>query len=94
MEQLLPILLLALVFYLLIFRPMRARQKELAALQELQNALQPGVRIMMASGIFGVVQSVSDDEVILEIAPNIDITIAKGAVASVETESSDPLLGD
>lgn len=90
MEQILPILLLALVFYLLILRPMRNQKKEFAALQELQSSLVPGTRIMMVSGIYGVVKSVHEDEIILEIAPATDITIAKGAVANVVIDEPDP----
>ena len=94
MERILPFLLLALVFYLLIFRPMRARSKEIANIKSLQDSLQPGTRIMMASGIFGNVRGVNDDEVILEIAPGTNITIAKGAVAQVEVDEAGPLPGD
>lgn len=88
MEQLLPILLLAVVFYLLILRPMRARQKEFVALKELQDSVQPGSKIMMASGIFGTVREVADDTIVLEIAPGTHITIARGAVATVEDDNA------
>ena len=94
MEQLLPFLLLALVFYLLIFRPMRARSKEISNIKSLQESLEPGTRIMMASGIYGTVRGVNDDEVILEIAPGTNITIARGAVAKVEEDDADLLPGD
>lgn len=87
MEQVIPFLLLAVVFYLLIFRPMRARQKEFAALKELQDSVQPGAKIMMASGIFGTVREVNKEEIVLEIAPNTNIVIARGAVAVINTDA-------
>lgn len=93
MEQILPLFLLALIFYLLIFRPMRARSKEIANIKLLQDSLQPGTKIMMASGIFGTVRGVNEDQIILEIAPGTNITIAKGAVAQVEVEDAGPLPG-
>lgn len=90
MEQVLPFLLLALVFYLLILRPMRARQKEMGSIKALQDSLQPGTRIMMASGIFGVIREVHEDEVVLEIAPGTNITIVKAAVTQVEIDPDEP----
>ena len=49
------IALLALVFYFLILRPQRKRQQ---AIQQTMNALSPGDRVMLASGLFGTVVSV------------------------------------
>ena len=91
MEQIIPFLLLAVVFYLLIFRPMRARQKEFVSLKQLQDSVEPGSRIMMASGIFGTVVEVEEESLVLEIATGTEITIARGAVATVEGASQDPL---
>ena len=49
------IALLALAFYFLILRPQRKRQQ---AVQKTMNALSPGDRVMLASGLFGTVVSV------------------------------------
>ncbi len=49
------IALLALVFYFLILRPQRKRQQ---AIQQTMNAISPGDRVMLASGLFGTVVSV------------------------------------
>ena len=48
--SLLPFVLIALVFWLLIVRPQRRRQQELSSTQA---SLGPGVEVMLGSGIFG-----------------------------------------
>ncbi|QNL95600.1 preprotein translocase subunit YajC [Aeromicrobium senzhongii] len=78
-----PLALLALVFFLLIIRPMRERQKQFTALRQMQDALQPGVRVMISSGIHGTVRSLDDDTIGLEIAPGVVVTVARAAVAEV-----------
>ena len=52
--SLLPIVLLLVIFYLLVMRPARARQKDY---QNTQAALEPGRRVMLASGIYGASSS-------------------------------------
>ncbi|MGZ5409669.1 MAG: preprotein translocase subunit YajC, partial [Aeromicrobium sp.] len=46
----LPLVLLVLVFWFLILRPMRKRQQQFAATQK---SIAAGSRVMLASGIFG-----------------------------------------
>lgn len=77
---LLPILLIGVVFYLLIMRPARARQKKQA---EMMSALQPGTRIMTTAGIYGTLVAMEGDEADVEIAPGVVIRVVKAAVAKV-----------
>ncbi|RZK82615.1 MAG: preprotein translocase subunit YajC [Methylobacterium sp.] len=79
----LPLILLALVFFLLIIRPMRERQKQYSALRQMQSALKPGARVMISSGIHGTISTIDDETVGLEIAPGVVITVARAAVAEV-----------
>ena len=95
MEQLgavLPFVLLALVFWLLVVRPTRRRQQELA---RIQGSLQLGSEVMLSAGIFGVVTGIPDDPadnvVAVEVAPGTVLKVARQAVARVvETSSTDP----
>lgn len=89
MEQLLPIALIVIVFYLLVMRPAQARQKQYRELQAMRETVAPGMRIMMTSGIHGTVVSVAEETVVLEIAPNTPITIAKAAISTIEPSSGD-----
>jgi len=77
---LLPILLIGVIFYLLILRPSRNRQKQQ---QQLLNELTPGAQIMTTAGIFGTVTSVEDDEVTVEVAPGVVLRMVKAAVGRV-----------
>lgn len=76
----LPLLLLVLVFWFLILRPMRKRQQQFAATQQ---AVAAGTRVMLASGIFGDVVSVNDETVELKIAPETTVTVARQAISRV-----------
>jgi preprotein translocase subunit YajC len=78
--SLLPIVGIALLFWLLIIRPASRRQKEL---RRLQNSLNVGDEVMLTSGIYGRLTSVDDDEFHVAISDGVEIKIAKGAIASV-----------
>lgn len=76
----LPLLLLVILFWLLVLRPARARQREFAGLQE---QLAPGLQVMLASGIHGELVSVGEDTIELRIAPQTVITVARQAVGRI-----------
>ncbi len=78
----------AVAFFFLIIRPQRKRQQ---AQQQMQRSLQPGARIMTSAGIFGTVRGVTDDEISVEIAPGVVITIVPGAVSRVIPIEATPL---
>mgnify|MGYP001327209913 CR=1 FL=1 len=85
-QDLIPLALLAVVFWLLIIKPMKARQKQFAALRSMQEALEPGARVMISSGIYGTIRSLSEETVELEIAAGTTITVARAAVAEVQDQ--------
>lgn len=76
-----PIVLMLLIFYVLLFLPMRRRQK---ALQKLIEGLKRGDRVITNGGIHGEVAEVQDGLLQLKIAPNVKIKIAKSAIAGLE----------
>lgn len=78
--QYLPLLLLAILFWLLVLRPARSRQREFAGLQ---GRLTPGLQVMLASGIHGELVAVGDDTVELRIAPDVIVTVARQAVGRI-----------
>ncbi|MFM7597760.1 MAG: preprotein translocase subunit YajC [Actinomycetota bacterium] len=86
---LLPILLIGVVFYLLIMRPARNRQKKQ---QAMMAALQPGSRIMTTAGIFATVVEMDDDNASIEIAPGVVIRVVKAAIGRVLDEPESPEL--
>jgi preprotein translocase subunit YajC len=75
-----PFVLIALVFWLLIVRPQRRRQQELS---NTQSNLQPGVEVMLGSGIFGTVVSLEQETVHIQVAPGTTLKVARQAVVRV-----------
>jgi preprotein translocase subunit YajC len=82
---LLPFILIIAVFWLLILRPQQRRQREL---RDLQSSLTAGDDVMLTSGIFGTVTGITDDHVLVEIAPGVTIKVARGAIAQTKTTES------
>jgi preprotein translocase subunit YajC len=78
--SLLPIVGIALLFWLLIIRPASRRQKELV---RMQSALEVGDEVMLTSGIFGRLTSTEGDHLTVELAPGVTVKVARGAIASV-----------
>lgn len=79
----LPLVGIALLFWLLLIRPQARRQKELA---RMQSALKAGDEVMLTSGIFGTLQESSDDQLRVEIADGVTIRVARGAIGSLAQE--------
>lgn len=66
------------VFYFLMIRPQRKRQKEH---DELVQELQRGDKVITSGGIYGVIESLSQDSIVLKIESGATIRIARGSVA-------------
>ncbi len=81
----LPLILIFLVFYVLIIRP---QQKKVETQDKMIKALQRGDRIVTSSGIHGkIVKLEGDDNVILEIADNVNIKIVRSHVGSLAAKT-------
>ncbi len=68
------------IMYFLMIRPQQKRMKEH---QALINAIQPGTRVLLTSGIFGTVRHIGERQVIVELAPGTEVTMIKGNIAKV-----------
>lgn len=82
-----PILIIGVIFYLLIFMPMRRKQKKLEAMIA---ALRNGDKVITSSGIYGVVAGVKDKTFILKIAEQVKIEVAKNAIAGLQSPEEPP----
>ena len=74
---LLPLVAIGLLFYLLMIRPQARRQREV---RQMQSTLNLGDQVMLTSGIYGEVRSLDDDRVRVEIAHDVVVEVARGAV--------------
>lgn len=85
MASILPLLIIPL-FYVLVLAPQR---KKVRQQQSLIAALTPGTRVMLTSGIYGILREVGGDTIRLEVAPGAVVEVAKGAIAR-RVDASDP----
>ena len=73
------------IFYFLIIRPQRKKQKET---QAMIAAMKKGDKVTSIGGIRGTVQSVKDDSVIVKVDSGTSLEFTKSAIASVDNGSS------
>jgi preprotein translocase subunit YajC len=87
--QLLPLVLIFVVFYFLIIRPQQKKVKDHKAMVE---ALRRGDRVVTTGGIIGTVTKVTGDrEVGLEIADGVRVRVLRSMISEVvaRTEPGD-----
>ncbi len=80
--QILPLILIFVVFYFLLIRPQQKRQKEH---REMLGKLKRGDRVLTAGGIIATVTRVKDgaDEVEVEIAPNVRVSVLRSTIGDI-----------
>ena len=79
-----PIIILALgAMWLIVIRPQRRKQK---LQQGMQSDLAVGDEVLTAGGMYGKVTRIDDDEVRVEIAPKVEVRLARRAIAAQLTE--------
>ena len=76
-----PLLIIFVIFYLLIFMPMKKRQKKV---EQMIVALKNGDRVITSSGIYGVVAGIKDKTFIIKIADQVKIEVAKNAITGLQ----------
>lgn len=74
------ILVVVVAFYMLMIRPQRRRQQQA---QQKQNSVQPGARVRTTAGMYATVVDVDGDDVILEVAPGVEVRYMKRAIMDV-----------
>jgi preprotein translocase subunit YajC len=77
---LLVMMLVLVVMYVLMIRPQRKRQQEHASTI---NRLAPGDEVLTQGGIFGVVEAVDGDDLVVEIADGVSVHVTRKGVAAV-----------
>ena len=84
-----PLALIVAIFYFLILMPMKRRQKKI---DEFQQALKVGDRVVTTGGIYGQITRVADKSVQLQIADKVRVEIARAAIGGYQGQ--DPLVTD
>ncbi len=78
MAQLIPLILLFVIFYFLIIRPQQKAQK---AHQEMINSLKKGDKILTNGGLVAEVVKVEDDFIKIKLNDEVVVKLAKSYVA-------------
>jgi preprotein translocase subunit YajC len=82
--QLVPIFAMIAIVYFVLWRPQQRRAREQ---REMVRAARRGDAVVTTGGLIGkVTKSVDDNEVELEIAPNIRVRLARSGIAEVRSK--------
>ncbi len=76
--NLIPLVLIFVIFYFLLIRPQKAKEKEHRKMLELLNK---NDEVVTLSGIHGTVVNVKDKTVILRVDENVKLEIEKNCIA-------------
>jgi len=71
------------IMYLLVFRPQQKQRKQHQAMIE---ALKAGDKVLTSGGIYGTINGIDGDTVILKISsePQVKVRVARTAISQVE----------
>jgi preprotein translocase subunit YajC len=77
-----PIIILALfgLLYFVMIRPQRNRQRQA---QQMQSQVMPGQRVRTTAGMYATVVSIEGDDVVLEVAPGVNVRYMRRAIMGV-----------
>lgn len=78
-EQFFPFILIGLFFYFILIRP---QQKKYKSHGDFLSKLKRGDEVLTASGIYGRIEGLTENFIILEVAENVRIRITKSQIAS------------
>lgn len=83
--MMLPLAMFAAIFYFMIIRPQKKKQK---AHEEMLASISRGSMVVTAGGFFGIVREILDDSYIIELDDNTRVRILKSSI-SVKRDSAD-----
>ena len=72
------LILIFAMFYFVMIRPQRKKQKEH---QELVEQLKRGDAVITAGGIYGVIESLSEDSIVIKVESGTTMRVARNSVA-------------
>lgn len=88
LQSIAPILFLVLIFaamYFFMIKPQRKRQKEQ---QELVQELRRGDKVVTSGGIYGQIENLSQDTVVLKIESGATMKVARASVIGKQTRGA------
>ena len=81
LSNVMPMVLIVVVFYFLLIRP---NQQKIKNHDDMIKALRRGDKVVTAGGVIGVINKIEDDNIIvLEIAENVRIRVIRETISDV-----------
>lgn len=74
------LILMFVIFYFLLIRP---QQKKAKAQREMIASLKKGDSVMTSGGIYGRITGINDAQVVMEVAPQVRIKVARSSISGV-----------
>ena len=81
------IVLVFVGFYFLMIRPQRRRQQQV---QQQQRTVAPRTRVRTTAGMYATVVEVDGDDVVLEVAPGIEVRYLRRSIMEVIQSGDEP----
>ena len=86
-QMLVPMAIVFAIFYFMMIRPQRRRDKERKAM--IAN-VKKGDRVLLTSGILGQITNIKDQALVVRIAENTKIEVVKAAISQVLENGETP----
>lgn len=83
--QLVPLLFIFVIFYFLLIRPARKRQKQV---QQMLDALKTGDRVVTSGGLLGTVVGVDRTIVQLRVADKVKVDVTKSSIVGLHDQGA------
>jgi preprotein translocase subunit YajC len=80
-EAFLPMAIVFGIFYVLVIGPSRKKQSDQ---EKLLKALKAGDRVILASGIYGVIEAIEGSDAYVRIADKTKVRVQRSAIAALE----------
>jgi preprotein translocase subunit YajC len=87
MTMFVPMLIIFAIFYFMLIRPQQRKEKDR---RSMIDNVKTGDRILFSGGIIGTVTNVKEGALVVKIADNVKIDVARGAVNRVLDKSEKP----
>lgn len=82
------LLMMVLLFgamYFLFIRPNKRRRQQV---EEMQRSIGPGDEVVTIGGLYGIVEEIDDERVVLEVSPGVSNTYTRASVSRVVTAAA------
>ena len=82
-----PLILIFIIFYFLLIRPQQRRAKQH---QEMVQGVKPRDTIVTNGGLVGKVTKVDENEIEVEVAPNVRVRVVKSMLSDIRPHGTKP----